>query len=71
MTPPRAFRRRCPSCQGLCPSGKYVCRDCWYLLPPAARAALSKRDRSAASRLQQLLRHLENGSALDKIEISP
>jgi hypothetical protein len=71
MTPPRTHHRPCPSCNGTCPSGKYVCRDCWYLLPAAARTALSKRDKQAAGRLQELLKQLAAGAILDKIEISP
>lgn len=71
MTPPRPYRRLCPSCQGACPLGKYLCSDCWWHLPPGTRQALSRRDRKAAGRLQALYRHLEAGAPLDTIAISP
>lgn len=68
---PRPIRRSCPSCQGSCPSGKYLCSDCWWLLPPAARRALSRKDRRAGVRHQELLGLLAEGAPLDSIEISP
>lgn len=61
----------CPSCQGPRPAGVYVCRDCWYHLPAAARTALWRRDEQAAYRLRQLLDQLSTGTPLDHIRITP
>lgn len=64
--------RPCPGCPtGVKGPGKYLCLSCWRSLPMAARRALSRRDRQAIDRLQELYRQLAKGVAPGEIEIAP
>lgn len=49
----------------------YLCRDCWFNLPQAARVALRRSDDLAIQRLQELLDQLTDGVPLHEIEVTP
>lgn len=61
----------CPSCRQPKGPGKYLCWTCWGSLPGAARRALSRRDRQAMDRLQDLYRQLGEGVPLAEVEVTP
>ncbi|MGW1324810.1 hypothetical protein ACWD64_19985 [Streptomyces antibioticus] len=61
----------CLACDQSRDAGRYLCRTCWWTLPAAARASLSRRDRNALARLRQLVDQLRADTPLNRIEITP
>ena len=61
----------CPNCNNPRTAGQYLCPGCWFALPTRARASLSKRDRFALTRLQELLGQLREATPLNHIEVTP
>ncbi|MGW1989653.1 hypothetical protein [Embleya sp. NPDC001921] len=63
----------CPACATRKPASRYLCRDCWALVPAAARRALHRSDdrAMAITRLRELHSHLHRGLPLDTLEITP
>ncbi|MEH0547308.1 hypothetical protein QA802_30745 [Streptomyces sp. B21-105] len=61
----------CPACAQPRTAGHYLCRSCWFALPAPARAALSRRDRHALTRLRQLIDQLGKGQPPAAIEVTP
>lgn len=61
----------CPSCKGPRSSHQYLCRGCWFQVPKGGRAALTRRDDKALTRLRELLAQLDNGVPLGEIAITP
>jgi len=59
----------CPACEGEKHDRQYLCRGCWWELPPAARRALNRRDNLAVRRLASLREQLNNGVPLAEISI--
>ena len=63
---------RCPGClHGEKAPGKYLCYDCWHLLPLRARRALKRQDTMALPRLEQLYDQINRGIPLAQIEVTP
>jgi len=60
----------CPCCGDAKAPRMYLCRGCWFTLPPATRTALNKHDDHAMRRLSDLHEALRQGTALHLIEIS-
>lgn len=62
----------CPACGGERRSLKvYLCEDCWWLLIPAARTALKRRDNMATARVIELRRQLAAGVPLEGVRVTP
>jgi hypothetical protein len=49
---------------------QYLCRECWFQLPPATRARLRQRDREARNRLFQLYSAIHRGVPLADIQVA-
>lgn len=61
----------CPACGSDRKPRAYLCSDCWRLLRPWVRTALTRRDSMAMARLMLLRRQLWQGVSLDEIEVAP
>lgn len=60
----------CPACRkNPRRGGQYLCRGCWYTLPPGTRTALNRRDDDATRRLSNLHEALQAGTPLRDISI--
>jgi hypothetical protein len=63
---------RCPACltrdKG---QGKYLCYDCWHLLPLRARRALKRQDTRTYARLEELYDQIHRSVPLPQIEVTP
>ena len=68
--PTRATTCPTPGCGEAKTARTYLCRGCWYTLPPAARTALTKRDGLAMRRLSDLLDQVRDGAPLHQVEVS-
>ncbi|MFF7259504.1 hypothetical protein ACFZCL_04310 [Streptomyces sp. NPDC008159] len=61
----------CPGCPGRRNHGQYLCRTCWRSLPADTRGRLTRRDKRAVLRLQQLQQALAARTPLQIIRVSP
>jgi len=64
---------RCPGCGAMMRRPlQYLCRSCWYHLPPMTRYRLRVNDdkQVARSRLFQLLSAIRRGVPLEDIELA-
>lgn len=60
----------CPACRtGVKGRGKYLCYDCWHLLPLRTRRALERTDTKALARLEDLYGQIHRGVPLTEIEV--
>jgi hypothetical protein len=48
---------------------QYLCRTCWWALPPVTRRALRQTDDRAARRYRQLLTALRAGTSPAAVEV--
>lgn len=61
---------RCPGCQATARRPmQYLCRTCWWALPPVTRRALRQTDDRAARRYRQLLTALRAGTSPAAVEV--
>ena len=71
-TTPARGAAPCPGpCNGTRQASQYLCRTCWYQLPPRVRAALWHRDNNALARLRELHQQLDKGVPIAEITVTP
>lgn len=63
-------KKECPACGAAKGRQVYLCRECWFQLPPVSRERLSLHDPRAARRLLQLLKQIGAGVPLRSIDIA-
>lgn len=62
---------KCMGCSSPRAAGKYVCRECWWLLRPWVRTSLTKKDDRSMLRLRELTNQIQGGRPLEDIEVHP
>jgi hypothetical protein len=62
---------KCMGCKGERRSRRYLCEDCWWLLRPWVRTALTRKDDKAMMRLRQLTNQIQESRPLEDIEVTP
>lgn len=61
----------CRHCRRPKPVRRYLCLNCWEMLPPVTRRSLGRRDTRALARLRELHRQLDAHLPLPEILVSP
>ena len=59
----------CPSCKRLKEKHHYLCKNCWFKLPPITRERLGLIDSKAAWRLKELYSEIAARTPLRGIDI--
>jgi len=62
-------KKECPACGAAKGRQVYLCKGCWFQLPPVSRERLSLHDPRAARRLLELLKQIKAGAPLELIDI--